>query len=145
MNINKIFLIAFISWAIAQILKIIIHFVKFKKWNLNLIFSAGGMPSSHTSFMIATTTAIGLKEGFQSSIFALSLIVSFVVMYDATGVRKEAGNQAKVLNQIMNLFENDKIDFDKKLKELLGHTPVEVFGGLILGILVGYFGYKYFY
>jgi len=98
--------------------------------------SSGGMPSSHSSFVTAVTTVIGLTEGFDSLIFALGAIVSLIVMYDASGVRRAAGNQAKVINDILASIENSGINLDKKLKEMLGHTPVEVAAGGVLGIVI---------
>lgn len=124
------------SWAIAQFIKILIELKKTKKINTALIVSSGGMPSSHSSFVTAMTTSIGLKEGFNSSIFALSAVFSLVVMYDAAGVRRAAGYQAAAINMLFKRFEDQGIKLDKKLKELLGHSPVEVAAGAILGILV---------
>ena len=124
------------SWAIAQFIKILIELKKTKKINTALIVSSGGMPSSHSSFVTAMTTSIGLKEGFNSSIFALSAVFSLVVMYDAAGVRRAAGYQAAAINMLFERLEDQGIKLDKKLKELLGHSPIEVAAGAILGILV---------
>ena len=124
------------SWAMAQFIKILIELKKTKKINTALIVSSGGMPSSHSSFVTAMTTSIGLKEGFNSSLFALSAVFSLVVMYDAAGVRRAAGHQAAAINMLFKSFEDQGVKLDKKLKELLGHTPVEVAAGAILGVLV---------
>ena len=124
------------SWAIAQFIKILIELKRTKKINTALIVSSGGMPSSHSSFVTAMTTSIGLKEGFNSSIFAFSAVFSLVVMYDAAGVRRAAGNQAAAINMLFERLEDQGIKLDKKLKELLGHSPIEVAAGAILGILV---------
>ena len=124
------------SWAIAQFIKILIELKKTKKINTALIVSSGGMPSSHSSFVTAMTMSIGLKEGFNSSIFALSAVFSLVVMYDAAGVRRAAGYQAAAINMLFERLEDQGIKLDKKLKELLGHSPIEVAAGAILGILV---------
>ena len=124
------------SWAIAQFIKILIELKKTKKINTALIVSSGGMPSSHSSFVTAMTTSIGLKEGFNSSIFAFSAVFSLVVMYDAAGVRRAAGYQAAAINMLFERLEDQGIKLDKKLKELLGHSPIEVAAGAILGILV---------
>ena len=128
--------IALCAWFVAQILKIIIELLRKRRLNFGLIMSSGGMPSSHSSFVTAVTTVIGLREGFDSPLFALGAIVSMIVMYDASGVRRAAGNQAKVINDILASFENSGIKLDKKLKEVLGHTPVEVAAGGILGIVI---------
>ena len=124
------------SWALAQFIKILIELKKTKKVNTALIVSSGGMPSSHSSFVTAMTTSIGFREGFNSSLFALSAVFSLVVMYDAAGVRRAAGHQAAAINMLFKSFEDQGIKLDKKLKELLGHSPIEVAAGAILGILV---------
>ena len=133
---NKMLLSAVLSWAAAQLIKIIIELIKTRKFNLSLIISSGGMPSSHAAFVVGLTTAVGLIEGFNSTYFAISAVLSLVVMYDASGVRRAAGNQAAVINTLVSNLENTGIKLDKKLKELLGHSPIEVFCGAILGIIV---------
>ena len=134
--------IALCAWLSAQVLKIIIELLRKRKLNLRLIMSSGGMPSSHSSFVTAVTTVIGLTEGFDSPIFALGAIVSLIVMYDASGVRRAAGNQAKVINDILVSIESSGIVLDKKLKEVLGHTPVEVAAGGLLGIVIALLLYQ---
>ena len=133
---NSVLLSSIYSWAIAQFIKILIELKKTKKINTALIVSSGGMPSSHSSFVTAMTTSIGFKEGFNSSIFALSAVFSLVVMYDAAGVRRAAGYQAAAINMMVDRLEDQGIKLDKKLKELLGHSPIEVAAGAVLGILV---------
>ena len=130
--------IAILSWFIAQIIKIIISFIMHKKINLRLLFSSGGMPSSHSSFIVAITTSIGFLEGFDTPLFALAAIISLIVMYDASGVRRAAGKQAEVINLFFDT-EGNKFKLDKKLKEKLGHTPLEVLAGAILGIAIALF------
>lgn len=122
---------------IAQALKTIFYSIKHKNLNLPMLFSTGGMPSSHSSSVAAMSTSIGLIEGFDSMLFAVAFCVSSVVIYDSAGVRRSAGKQAEVLNQIIEeLFaDGHKLSGDK-LKELLGHTPKEVFAGVILGIFI---------
>ncbi|MDR2183306.1 MAG: divergent PAP2 family protein [Clostridiales bacterium] len=128
--------IALCAWLTAQVIKIIIELLRKRRLNWGLLMSSGGMPSSHSSFVTAVTTVIGLTEGFDSPIFALGAIVSLIVMYDASGVRRAAGNQAKVINDILASIENSGFEFEKKLKEMLGHTPIEVAAGGVLGIIV---------
>jgi len=128
--------IALCAWFVAQVIKILLELIRKKKLNLRLLMSSGGMPSSHSSFVTAVTTVIGLTEGFDSPIFALGAIVSLIVMYDASGVRRAAGNQAKVINDLIASIENPNIKLDKKLKEMLGHTPVQVAAGAVLGIAI---------
>lgn len=133
---NTTIWIAVCSFAMAQLIKICIELKKTRKVNLSLLMSAGGMPSSHTSFVVSMTTAIGFKEGFDSQLFAVSAILSMIVMYDAAGVRRAAGKQAAVINMMVASLEKEGITLDKKLKELLGHSPIEVGAGAILGILI---------
>jgi acid phosphatase family membrane protein YuiD len=104
-----------------------------KRINLRRLLGAGGMPSSHSAVVTSLATLIGYYEGLDSAIFALSVIFALVVMYDATGVRRAAGKQARILNQIINSKEV-KVNVPEKLVELLGHTPFEVFVGFIIGI-----------
>jgi len=127
---------AIISWAIAQLLKVVIEFLRVKRLRPGLMLSTGGMPSSHSSFMAAMSTAVGLRSGFDSTIFAVAAAITMVVMSDAAGVRRDAGRQAEVINSLVENIENTGIVLDKKLKELLGHTPIEVACGAILGIVV---------
>ena len=108
-----------------------------KKFNFKRILGAGGMPSSHTAVVISLTTMIGRSQGINSPMFAMSLIFSLVVMYDATGVRRETGKQAKILNQIVNTPNLSNVEVRDKLVEALGHTPIQVFVGAIIGIIVG--------
>jgi len=131
---NYAFWIALAAWFSAQVLKILFEFMRSRKVRLGLLMSSGGMPSSHSAISAAVTTSIGLKEGFDSPLFALGAIVTMVVMYDASGVRRAAGNHAKVINDLLAHIENSGVTLDKKLKEMLGHTPIEVMAGGILGV-----------
>lgn len=133
---NRIFWAAITSWAAAQIIKVIIELFRTKKINLTLIFSSGSMPSSHTSFVMALTSSVGFKYGFDSVYFAISSAISLIVMYDAQGVRRAAGKQAEIINIMLENIENTGIKLDRKLKELLGHSPIEVVFGAILGVIV---------
>lgn len=145
---NYIAQAAFWGWFTAQAIKFVWQLVRHGKFRPERLVGSGGFPSSHTSFVIATTTAIYLKNE-ASDLFILSLVFSIVVMYDASGVRLEAGRQAQILNQIVDYFtkKNIPVAITRKeaLKELLGHTPIEVFGGLILGILVACIQFYYIY
>lgn len=135
---NKAIGISILSWAVAQIIKIIIDFISRKKFDLALIMSSGGMPSSHSSFVTSISTTIGLQNGFDSSIFAVCFVLSMIVMYDAAGVRRAAGKQAAVLNIFIDNAEKHGMKIDERLKELLGHTPLEVASGAILGIVLAF-------
>lgn len=134
---NKVLLACFTAWFTAQLLKIIITFFSSKKIDLTRFVGSGGMPSSHTSFVMALSTSIGRLHGWDSAVFAVSLCFAFVVMYDAAGVRRAAGNQAKILNIIIEDLAHNKPLANERLKELIGHTPKEVLAGAILGILIG--------
>ena len=134
---NKILLIAVLSWFVAQVIKVILTLIKFRELDFTRLFGSGGMPSSHASFTVSLASAVGFTTGFSSVEFALAAAFAIVVMYDATSVRRSAGEQAKILNQIVETMKNDKIsDTGKKLKELLGHTPIQVFAGAVLGAFI---------
>jgi acid phosphatase family membrane protein YuiD len=127
---------AILAWALAQWIKAVIELFRKRRIRLSILVSSGGMPSSHSSFVTALSTSIGLMAGFDSPVFAIAAIFSLVVMYDASGVRRAAGQQAHVINRILDNIEDHGIVLDKKLKELLGHSPAEVLAGAALGIAV---------
>lgn len=130
---------AMAGWLVAQILKVFTGIFRVRSFNVvELLFGTGGMPSSHSCAVCSLTIAIGLSEGLASPLFALSLLFSIIVMRDATGVRREAGEQAKVLNRIMkDLFESsDTDDINRNLKELIGHTPLQVAVGAAVGCVL---------
>jgi acid phosphatase family membrane protein YuiD len=135
---NRVFQATFLVWGTAQVLKFVIELIYRRRVNFRLLTTAGGMPSSHSAAVSALTTAIAIREGVSSSIFVLSLLFAVVTMYDAAGVRRAASIQAHILNQMIEeLFKGHPIS-ENKLRELLGHTPVEVFAGLVLGIAGGW-------
>tara|TARA_B100001989_G_C24186300_1_gene291423 strand:+ start:64 stop:543 length:480 start_codon:yes stop_codon:yes gene_type:complete len=129
---------------VAQVLKTVIFAIRNKKLDLRMLVTTGGMPSSHSSSVTGMATTIGLIDGFESINFALACAFSIVVMYDSAGIRRSAGRQAAVLNRIIaDLFKDDHKIKEGRLKELLGHSPFEVIGGALLGILVAiYIHYK---
>lgn len=133
---NKIFLAAAISWLAAQSFKVLLTFLVEKEIRIERMHGSGGMPSAHTATIVSASTAIGIVEGWSSSIYALSLIMAFIVMYDASGVRRSVGKQAKWLNDIIFDFYKHKHVEEEKLKELIGHKPTEVVVGAILGIII---------
>lgn len=137
MNIwnNEHLWIPLITWVIVQSCKVIIDLIKNKKLNVKRMWGAGGMPSSHSALMTSLATTIAYTEGLESPLFAVAVIMAGVVMYDAAGVRRAAGKQARVLNQIIE-SEGQNINIQEKLIELLGHTPVEVLAGAFVGILI---------
>ena len=130
---NKILWAAVISWAIAQALKIFTSLRQDRRIDWSKIMGPGGMPSSHSAFVTSLAVAIGLTEGWDSGMFAVSFVFAAVVMYDAAGVRRAAGRQARVLNQLMTIMLKEGHLPATKLRELLGHTPFEVVIGALLG------------
>ncbi|PIQ26006.1 divergent PAP2 family protein [bacterium (Candidatus Blackallbacteria) CG17_big_fil_post_rev_8_21_14_2_50_48_46] len=122
----------------AQFLKLFTSLLQNRKLNLMRFVESGGMPSSHTAFVVCLSCSIGIVDGWQSSTFAIAVTFALIVMYDATGVRRAAGLQARVLNQIIDELEKGHMIQDKRLKELLGHTPKEVLAGAVLGLLVAF-------
>ncbi len=134
---SKYIYVPFLLWFAIQIYKFLYELIKTKKVNFKRIVGAGGMPSSHSAIVTSITTLIGKYEGVGSSIFALSLIMAFIVMYDACGVRRAAGKQAAVLNKIVETPGMTGLQISEKLIEMLGHTPFQVIIGAIIGIVVG--------
>ena len=134
---NRVFIAAVLAWVIGQFLKFPLDYLLNKRWNWGVIFSAGGLPSSHSSLVTAVALTIGLQEGFDSPLFALAVAIAMIVLYDAAGVRRQAGIHAERINEIMkNFFESGQLP-EKELKEMLGHTPFEVITGVVLGVLIG--------
>lgn len=133
---NKVLIAGLIAWAVAQVIKIPLDYFRTRRWNWALLLTTGGMPSSHSSLMTATTLAIGLYNGFDSPIFALGVVITMIVTYDAAGVRQQAGIHAQRINVIMaELLKGHPVN-ERDLREVLGHTPLEVVGGILLGMAV---------
>ncbi len=124
--------IPIIIWFFVQSFKVIYEIVKYKKVNIRRMWGSGGMPSSHSALVCSLSTVVALEDGIGSTTFAISLMLSAVVMYDAAGIRRAAGKQARVLNKIIE--NEEEINIQEKLIELLGHSPKEVFVGAICGI-----------
>lgn len=134
---NKYIYIPFFLWFGIQLFKLIYDLVTTKKFNFKRIIGAGGMPSSHSAVVSGLATLIGKYEGVDTPIFALAFIVAFVVMYDACGVRRAAGKQAALLNKLIETPGLTGVQVSERLVEVLGHTPVQVFVGAIIGVIVG--------
>ena len=134
---NKYIYVPFFLWFGIQLFKLIYDLVTTKKFNFKRIMGAGGMPSSHSAVVAGITTLIGKYEGVGSPIFALSLTVAFVVMYDACGVRRAAGKQAELLNKLVETPGLTGVQVSERLVEVLGHTPVQVLVGALIGVAVG--------
>lgn len=142
---NDIIIMGVLSVIVAQFIKLPIYYFRYEKFYLPIIFSTGSMPSSHTAFVVSITYAIGRVEGFESSIYALAFVFAAIVIHDAVKVRGESSKHAVVLNQLTETvmeisevvdFRKTKIEREKKLKELVGHTTSEVIGGFAIGIIV---------
>lgn len=133
----KYLIIPFAVWFGIQLFKVIWDLVVTHKFNFKRILGAGGMPSSHSAVVTSLATMIGKSQGINSPIFALSVIFAFIVMYDAAGVRRAAGKQAKLLNKLIETPGLSNIQVQEKLVEVLGHTPTQVFVGALIGIVVG--------
>ena len=135
---NYVLMSAIVAWFSAQVIKVIVDLCQKEHTSLSKIFfSTGGMPSSHSSSVVALCIACALGEGLSSPYFAITLVLAGVVMIDASGVRYETGKQAKILNKIMReMFQGNAEEFNIGLKELVGHTPFQVFMGALLGIVV---------
>jgi acid phosphatase family membrane protein YuiD len=129
---------------IAQLLKFFARLLLEQKVDFRTLVTTGGMPSSHTALVVGLTTSVGLTQGWTNPLFDVSLVFAFIVMYDAAGVRRAAGRQAKVLNEILAELQHDFKLSIPRLQELLGHTPREVVGGAILGIVVAFVAFNLF-
>lgn len=128
-------MMAILAWAIAQFFKIISWAFVSRELNFKRLVEPGGMPSSHSAFVTSLATGVGIREGFDSPIFALATVFALIVMYDASGVRRAAGKQARVLNAIIEDLNRRQLH-PERLRELLGHTPFEVLVGALLGIII---------
>ena len=133
----KYLIVPFATWFFIQLFKLIYDLVTTKKFNFKRILGAGGMPSSHSAVVVSLATMIGKSQGITSPIFGLATIFAFVVMYDAAGVRRAAGKQAKILNKIVQTPGLTGVEVTEKLQEVLGHTPTQVFVGAFIGVIVG--------
>jgi acid phosphatase family membrane protein YuiD len=131
---NPVLFTGLFAWALAQFLKVPIEYILYRRLNWGLWFSSGGMPSSHSALVTSITLSIGLIEGFNSPLFALAFAVTMIVVYDAAGVRREAGRHAQRINILLNEFFSGQPISDKQLKEVIGHTPAQVLAGVCLGI-----------
>lgn len=146
---NPALLASLSAIVVAQVVKVPIYFVTKKKWDLSVMFTTGGMPSSHSAAVASLATVVGIRSGAESQPFALAVVLAVIVMYDAAGIRRQAGEQAIAINNLearigqfmkqpLNPHNLPTHDFyQKKLKEMLGHRPIEVIVGCILGIAIG--------
>lgn len=133
---NQLLFNSLFAWLIAQVLKTIIYAIVNKKLDIERLFGDGGMPSGHSATVTALATTAGLRYGLDSPVFAISVILAVVVMHDAMGVRLEAGKHARAINELMEMLSSDALQPEEKLQEFLGHTPLQVCFGAILGLIV---------
>ena len=134
---NKYLYIPLITWFCIQLFKVIYDLITTKKLNFKRIMGAGGMPSSHSAVVTSLATLIGKYQGVDTPVFAMSVVFAMVVMYDAAGVRRAAGKQARLLNKIVETPGLSGVQVQEKLVEVLGHTPLQVIVGAIIGVVVG--------
>jgi len=136
LKMNHLFLVTITAWCIAQLIKVFLGVLKTKRFDFRWLIGTGGMPSAHASGASALAITAGFDYGFNSAIFALAVVFAIVTMFDAQGVRRSTGSQARILNKVMeDIYWKGKIQ-EIRLKELIGHTPVEVIMGSIIGILL---------
>jgi acid phosphatase family membrane protein YuiD len=133
---NYVLIAGITAWSLAQILKVPIEFLETRRWNWALLFRAGGMPSSHSALVTGIAHATGLFVGFDSPLFALAATISMIVIYDATGIRRQAGIHAARINALVNALVSGHPLKGEQLREVLGHTPLEALGGVILGLFI---------
>ena len=139
MNLGSIFTnqtlgAALTAWGLAQIIKVPLEYLQTRRWNWSLLLRAGGMPSSHSALVASLAHATGLYIGFGSPQFALSFVLAMIVIYDATGIRRQAGKHAEIINAIVNDLASGHPLQQEKLREVLGHTPLEALAGTLMGI-----------
>jgi len=133
---NYVLIAALVAWVIAQALKVPIEYLQTRRWNWALLIQPGGMPSSHSALIVAITHGIGLSVGFGTPLFALAFAISMIVIYDATGIRRQAGKHAELINAMINDLAAGNPLKEEQLREVLGHTPLEALGGIVLGLVV---------
>jgi acid phosphatase family membrane protein YuiD len=133
---NKALVAGLVAWLVAQVIKMPLNYFYTRKWNWALLLTTGGMPSSHSSLMTGTVFAIGLYYGFDNPVFALGVAITMIVTYDAGGVRRQAGIHAQRINVLFGELLSGHPVSERDLREVLGHTPLEVMGGILLGLVV---------
>jgi len=135
---NEVLVAALTAWGLAQVIKVPLNYLYHREWDWGLLLSAGGMPSSHSALVSGVSVAIGLQQGFNSPLFAIAGVLTMIVIYDAIGIRRHAGDHARVLNLMIDELLTGHALAEKELKEMLGHTPREVVGGVLLGIVIAF-------
>lgn len=133
---NKVLIAVLAAWLLAQALKIPYEYLRSRRWMWAMFFAAGGMPSSHTALMVSGTLAVGLYHGFENPIFGIAVAITMIIAHDAAGVRRQAGKHAERINVLFDELLHGHMWSEDELKEVIGHTPLEVIGGIIFGLLV---------
>jgi len=133
---NKVFIAVMVGWLLAQALKIPYEYFRSRRWLWAMFLAAGGMPSSHTALMVSGTLAVGLYHGFDNPLFGIAVGATMIIAHDAAGVRRQAGKHAERINVLFDELLRGHMLGEDDLKEIIGHTPLEVIGGIILGLLV---------
>ncbi|MCL2827123.1 MAG: divergent PAP2 family protein [Oscillospiraceae bacterium] len=133
---NPFLISAVTAWLTAQIIKTILYLLYFREFNFERMWGSGGMPSAHSATVCALAVAAGLHDGFDDYPFAIATVFALVVMYDACGVRRAAGQHAKMLNKLEEIIFSKDFSPEDRLKELIGHTPLQVLAGAMLGIVI---------
>lgn len=133
---NRILISGIIAWSLAQIIKVPLNYLTERRWDWALLLRAGGMPSSHSALVTAVAHTIGLFSGFDTPVYALAVAIAIIVIYDATGIRRQAGKHAEVINAMIRDLTHGHPLQEERLREVLGHTPLEALGGMLLGLFV---------
>ena len=135
---NRVLITGLLAWFIGQSLKFPLEYLLNKRWSWGILFSPGGMPSSHSALVTSVALVIGMQEGFGSPLFALAFALAVIVVYDAAGVRRQAGIHAERINELMKAFLESRRFPEGELKEVIGHTTFEVIAGILLGFLIAF-------
>lgn len=138
MYLNQPLLAAIVAWLMAQFLKLPLEFWHSGEWRFEILFSSGGMPSSHSALVAGLAWGFGLHNGFATNEFAVAVVLAMIVIYDATGIRRAAGEQARVINRLLRELAAGHPPKEQELRELLGHTPLQVLAGTLLGMFVAW-------
>jgi acid phosphatase family membrane protein YuiD len=138
---NQILICALCAWFIAQLIKVPLEFIQTHKWNWSLLLRGGGMPSSHSAIVASLAHAIGVFIGFETPLFAMAFVMAMIVVYDATGIRRQAGKHAEIINTMIRDLTSGHPLKEEQLREVLGHTPLEALAGTLLGVSIAHLGW----
>ena len=139
---NKVLIAVLVAWLLAQTLKIPTEYMRSRRWMWAMFFAPGGMPSSHSALLVSGTLAVGLYAGFDTPLFGIAVAITMIVVHDAAGVRRQAGMHAERINLLFDELLKGHMWDENALKEVIGHTPLEVVGGILLGLLVAFVQWK---